>query len=90
MNIIAGRIINVKELQPYFSSTRWNVVYKTCEGLDSIILTSHDSNILAPLENESIQIIPYFDEFDEFNIRRFFLIFISGRQFSIWRSPEEQ
>lgn len=61
---------------------RWSVLVSTYEGIEALTLTSWDPNILPPLENETLQCIPY--------LGRFRLIFVSGRQFELWRNPEIQ
>lgn len=95
--IRAGRITIVRELGPsgyaevgvlvdgvvvLQERRRWAVLVSTYEGAFGLTLTSYDPDILPPLENETLQAVWY--------LGRFLLITVSGRQFSLWRSPEIQ
>jgi hypothetical protein len=79
--IIAGRITLVFERPPAlaFQSPRWTVYFTHHEGTQCITLHSYDKDVLPPMENETIQLIPW---------TYGYTVFVSARRFSEYVPPD--
>lgn len=79
--IIAGRITLVFESggSLAFDKRRWTVFFEHFEGLRSITVYSHDPDILPPLPNEIIQLVPWSYGYS---------VFVSARRFSEYIPPD--